>query len=66
MPDTPTLADLSSLERDIEAALAGAGDERALEAVRVAALGKKGSVSERMKRLGRDEPGGAEGRRRRR
>ncbi len=51
-----TLADLGSLERDIEAALAGAGDERAVEAVRVAALGKKGSVSGLMKNLGSMSP----------
>ncbi|MEM0906451.1 MAG: phenylalanine--tRNA ligase subunit alpha [Pseudomonadota bacterium] len=44
--------DLAALERDIEAAIAAAGDEAALETVRVAALGKKGSVSEKMKLLG--------------
>ena len=46
------MSDLASLERDISAAIRAAGDERALEAVRVAALGKKGSVSERLKGLG--------------
>ncbi|MEM8551995.1 MAG: phenylalanine--tRNA ligase subunit alpha [Pseudomonadota bacterium] len=45
--------DLAALERDIARALDNAGDEAALEAVRVAALGKKGSVSEKMKTLGR-------------
>ncbi len=49
-------SDLASLERDIAAAIAAAADERALEAVRVAALGKKGSVSERLKRLGGMSP----------
>src|SRR5687767_2948409 len=49
-------SDLASLERDIVAAIAAAADERALEAVRVAALGKKGSVSERLKRLGGMSP----------
>jgi phenylalanyl-tRNA synthetase alpha chain len=44
--------DLRPLERDILAAVDGAEDERALEAVRVAALGKKGSISERLKGLG--------------
>jgi phenylalanyl-tRNA synthetase alpha chain len=49
-------SDLAGLERDINAAIAAAGDERALEAVRVAALGKKGSVSERLKGLGGMSP----------
>jgi phenylalanyl-tRNA synthetase alpha chain len=44
--------DLDQLERDIRTAIAGAADEAALESVRVAALGKKGQVSERMKALG--------------
>ena len=43
---------LSTLEQDILAQVAGAADEAALEAVRIAALGKKGSISERMKSLG--------------
>jgi phenylalanyl-tRNA synthetase alpha chain len=46
------MSDLASLEQDITAAIIAASDDRALEAVRVAALGKKGSVSERMKALG--------------
>jgi phenylalanyl-tRNA synthetase alpha chain len=50
------MSDLASLEQDISAALAAAPDERALDAVRVAALGKKGSVSERMKALGAMSP----------
>jgi phenylalanyl-tRNA synthetase alpha chain len=49
MADT---TDLAALETEIGAAIAAAGDEAALEAVRVAALGKKGTVSERMKALG--------------
>ena len=56
MQDIPTTSDLSSLEQDIGAAIAAAADDRALEAVRVAALGKKGSVSERLKELGRMSP----------
>jgi phenylalanyl-tRNA synthetase alpha chain len=43
---------LQSLEQDILRQVTTAADEAALEAVRVAALGKKGSVSERMKGLG--------------
>jgi len=47
---------LSALEQDIMAQVSGAADEAALEAVRVATLGKKGSVSERMKSLGAMSP----------
>ncbi len=43
---------LHSLEHDILNQVAAASDEAALEALRVAALGKKGSISERMKSLG--------------
>ncbi|MES1989444.1 MAG: phenylalanine--tRNA ligase subunit alpha [Pseudomonadota bacterium] len=46
------MQDISKLEADIAAAIEGAGDEASLDAVRVAALGKKGSVSELMKSLG--------------
>jgi len=49
-------ADLEALERDIAARIAGAPDEAALEAERVAALGKKGVVSELLKALGRMTP----------
>ncbi len=48
--------DLDALEAKIRAAIAAAADERALEDVRVTALGKKGSVSERLKSLGRMTP----------
>lgn len=44
--------DLSTLERDLLGEIAGAADLPALEAVRVAALGKKGRISELMSRLG--------------
>ncbi len=47
---TPT--DLDTLQRDLLDAVAGAGDLAALEDVRVAALGKKGRISELMKSLG--------------
>ncbi len=50
------MADLDALESDIRQAIAGAADEAALEAVRIAALGKKGSVSERLKGLGAMSP----------
>jgi phenylalanyl-tRNA synthetase alpha chain len=46
------MTDLASLQQDILAEIAAAADEAALEAVRVAALGRKGSISERMKALG--------------
>src|ERR1700738_4948208 len=39
------MTDLAQLESQILADIASAGDEAALEAVRVAALGKKGSIS---------------------
>jgi phenylalanyl-tRNA synthetase alpha chain len=48
--------DLGALEAALMAEIAGAGDEQALEAVRVAALGKKGSVSEMLKTLGTMSP----------
>ena len=48
------MTDLTQLERDLIAQVEAAADEAALEAVRVAALGKKGSVSELLKTLGSD------------
>ena len=50
------MSELESLEAEVMAAIHGAADEAALEAVRVAALGKKGKVSERMKALGSMTP----------
>jgi phenylalanyl-tRNA synthetase alpha chain len=47
-----TSSDIAALEREIARRIATASDETALEAVRVAALGKKGIVSERLKGLG--------------
>ena len=44
--------DIAALESAVMADIAAAGDEPAIEAVRVAALGKKGSVSEMLKTLG--------------
>lgn len=50
------MTDLDSLERDLLAQVSAAPDEGALDAVRVAALGKKGSVSELLKTLGAMTP----------
>src|SRR5689334_21299861 len=50
------MSDIAQLEAEILGAIATAGDEAALEAVRVAALGKKGSVSELLKTLGAMSP----------
>mgnify|MGYP000976901790 CR=1 FL=1 len=48
--------ELALLEQDILAQVTAAADEAGLEALRVATLGKKGSVSERMKSLGAMSP----------
>ena len=45
-----------TLEQDILQQVAAASDEAALEAIRVASLGKKGSISEQMKSLGAMSP----------
>jgi phenylalanyl-tRNA synthetase alpha chain len=50
------MTDIAALERQILSAVAEAADEAALEATRVAALGKKGSVSELLKSLGGMSP----------
>jgi phenylalanyl-tRNA synthetase alpha chain len=47
---------LKSLESDLLSAVAAASDEAALDVVRVNALGKKGSVSEKLKTLGGMSP----------
>jgi phenylalanyl-tRNA synthetase alpha chain len=46
------MTDIATLETEISTAIAGAPDEAALEAVRVAALGKSGSVTALLKTLG--------------
>src|SRR3954454_5760624 len=51
-----TVSDLASLEQTILADIAAAGDEAALETVRVAALGKKGSISALLATLGQMSP----------
>jgi phenylalanyl-tRNA synthetase alpha chain len=50
------VSDIEALEARLTVAIADAPDEAALEAVRVAALGKKGEVSELLKGLGRMSP----------
>ncbi len=47
------MSDIEQLEADILAQIEGAGDETALENVRVGAIGKKGALSEQMKTLGK-------------
>jgi phenylalanyl-tRNA synthetase alpha chain len=46
------MTDIDTLERDTLAALAAAADESAVEDVRIAALGKSGSISALLKTLG--------------
>ena len=50
------MTDLTKLEAELSAAVDGAQDAAALEAVRVAALGKSGSISELLKTLGKMSP----------
>src|SRR6201990_603926 len=50
------VSDLATLEQTILGDIASAGDEAALEAVRVAALGKKGSISALLATLGKMSP----------
>ena len=50
------MSDLSTLEAELNAQIAAASDVAALEAVRVAALGKSGSVSALLKTLGAMSP----------
>ena len=46
------MSDIASLQSELLGQLASANDETSLEAVRVAALGKKGAISELLKTLG--------------
>src|ERR1700759_1334467 len=50
------MTDLAQLESQILSEIAAAADEASLEAVRVAALGKKGSVSALLSTLGKMSP----------
>ena len=47
------MSDIAQLEQDLIAAVGSAKDEAALEAVRVSALGKSGSISALLKTLGK-------------
>jgi phenylalanyl-tRNA synthetase alpha chain len=50
------MSDLDQLQSDLLAQIAASADEAALEAVRVAALGKKGSISALLATLGKMSP----------
>ena len=50
------MTDIAKLEQELAAAIAAASDEAALESVRVAALGKSGSVTALLKTLGGMSP----------
>ena len=50
------MSDIAQLEKDLLVAVGAAKDEAALEALRVAALGKSGSVSALLKTLGAMTP----------
>jgi phenylalanyl-tRNA synthetase alpha chain len=50
------MSDVQTLERELLAEIERAGDEATLEQIRVAALGKKGSISELLKTLGSMSP----------
>src|SRR3954469_10079812 len=50
------MSDIATLEQEIGGAIASASDEAALESVRVAALGKSGSVSALLRTLGAMTP----------
>jgi phenylalanyl-tRNA synthetase alpha chain len=54
--DEDVMTDIAALEAEIADAIGAAGDEPALEAARVAALGKKGSISALLATLGRMSP----------
>jgi phenylalanyl-tRNA synthetase alpha chain len=51
-----TMSDITSLQNDLLKAIAEASDEAAIETVRVAALGKKGSISALLATLGKMSP----------
>src|SRR3954466_12157236 len=50
------MTDIAELERGFLAAIESATDERALDEIRVSALGKKGAVAELLKTLGAMSP----------
>jgi phenylalanyl-tRNA synthetase alpha chain len=51
-----SMSNFDTLEQGLLADISSAGDEAAIEAVRIAALGKKGSISELLKSLGAMSP----------
>jgi phenylalanyl-tRNA synthetase alpha chain len=55
-PRVIAMSDTAQLEQEILSAVAAAGDEAALETVRIAALGKSGSVTALLKTLGAMAP----------
>ena len=60
MQPKPTMSDTAQLEQQILAEVAAASDEAALEAVRVAALGKSGSVTALIENARHSAAGGAQ------
>ncbi len=54
--NTMAMTDIAALEQDLTARIMAAADEAGLEAERVAALGKKGAVSDLLKGLGAMTP----------
>lgn len=50
---TDTMQEIETLETNLMVEIAASGDEDAIEALRIAAIGKKGSVSDLMKSLGK-------------
>ncbi len=56
MTSSAQTADLNALEKDVLASIAAAENLAALENARVAAIGKKGSISTQMQKLGAMQP----------
>jgi len=56
MTSSPQTADLGALEKDMLASISAANDLSALDTARVAAIGKKGSISTQMQKLGALQP----------
>ena len=52
MSKTASGTDLDALERELQNAIAGAGDLAAIEQARINVLGKKGRIGELMQTLG--------------
>src|SRR5215471_18338560 len=54
--DEAVITDIAALENELMRTIDAAGDEAALEAARVAALGKRGSISALLATLGKMSP----------